>query len=384
MDLFLIASIFFVFLVIYNIILYPLLISFVSQNKPELEKKDIRNYPSISILISAYNEEKFIEDAILSIINSDYPIEKINIITGSDGSEDKTYEIMNELAEKHSCLKAFNFPRSGKNRIINELGKHIRGDFVFYMDADIKLKLNTIKEALSYFTKDTGAVICGMDSVNIFEDQDIGNMGESAYQRYEEKIRISESRIFSTVSALGAFYGVRTEHYNPLPNDNVLDDYVPLLYVAKKKLRIKYLSNIRVIEQRTKSTSNEIDRRKRITASGFATLWQFKSLLFNNFGWYTFALWSHRIIRWMMPEFLLFLLLTSFLIENDFSRNLLLYLQLILYFSGLIGWITEKINIKIKYFRFAYLFLSINYGFFTGFLKFLFNKNLSVWGRKIN
>lgn len=126
------------------------------------EKAKRKDNPSVTIAIAAYNEEKTIEKTINSIIKSDYPKEKIEIIVVNDGSNDKTAEVMKLIIEKHSNfdIKLFNKKNGGKASAINLALKHAKGEFIGVVDADSTISSNSIKIITRHFTeKNLGAVI---------------------------------------------------------------------------------------------------------------------------------------------------------------------------------------------------------------------------------
>jgi biofilm PGA synthesis N-glycosyltransferase PgaC len=386
MDIFLLISLLALLLILYTSVIYPLIIiivgKFVKENS--FKKKEVSDdeLPTVSVIIAAYNEEEFIRDCIISVLESDYPNEKINVIAGSDGSNDNTYEIMSELSEKYNNLTVFNFERSGKNRVLNQLCKNINSELILYMDADIRLDSNTLKKAVSYFHNDKiGAVICGMNSEDLKSNDDAGKEGESYYQKYEDLLRINETKLGTTVASLGAFYGIRAKNYKPLPDYAVLDDLMPLINTAIKGENIIYLHNNRVREVRPKSGSDEFLRKIRISAAGFATLWHFRYSIDRLFNKYGFFMLSHKLLRWSIPLLLLTAIVSSFFISSHFTRNIFLLSEILLFLFAVVGYIFEKVNINIKLFRFAMIFLSINISFFIGFLRFIVGGKISLWSR---
>ncbi len=354
----------------------------LAANKPSIISNPEFNYPAeITIIISAYNEEELIADAITSVFQSDYPENMINLIVGSDGSNDNTNSILMELDKVYPNLEVCLLERMGKNAVLNTISPKAKGEYLFYMDADCRLQKDTINRLVSVLHNEgIGAVISSMNSIT--EDDhspNLGAQGEGKYQQHEQTIRINESKINSTVSALGAFYGIKKVYYKPLPNRNVCDDWMPLLYVLMNKKRVVFLEDTEVFEVRGKSLNDEIKRRIRITAGGMATIWASKKLLNPKYGWIAFALWSHRTLRYLIPIFnLAIITLSGFLFGTIYFVPIVLLFSIFLLLS-LIGRLvktSQKIATIPKLCSY-YTFMIIAQ--LLGLISFLFKKNISTW-----
>lgn len=370
------------FLLIYGYLLYPLLISQLAKVFKKDIKSDTSYQPEITVLISAYNEEDFIHDAVVSIFSTSYPIDKIKVIVGSDGSTDHTFKILEKLKEKYSSLTVTQYERSGKNKILNYISKEAKTDIVFYMDADCRLQDGIIQSMVSNFADPyIGVVIAGMESLGEGSDSS-GGAGELIYQKIEKIFRISESKISSTVNSLGAFYAVRKDLLKPIPNDMVADDYYPIILALIKRYRVIFLNNVNVLEVRGKSTGDEFQRRIRASSSSMAGLWEGKQLLLPHYGWTSFFLWSHKICRWLAPLFQISILIFTFFIDGN--KELFLFLicsQVVFYISVLLGFYFEKKNIKILPFKIALYAFTMSLGLALAIFRFIGRKKNSMWAR---
>ena len=328
----------------YTFLFYPVILKFLSVvfGKPLNTSKDF--HPDISIVISAYNEEEYIADAVESLFATDYPVDKIKVYVGSDGSDDNTYPIIETLSKKYANLFVYNYGRLGKNKVLNKIVPETNTELVFFMDADCRAGKDTISKMVEAFSDtNTGAVIASMKSIDEGGNDNIGRLGETLYQKYESVLRVGESRIKSTVNSLGAFYGIRRSIYKPLPSDKVCDDYMPLLDSIALRKRVIFLSEAVVNEVRRKSLNNEISRRIRFTAGAMSTVWHAKKLLLPNYGWISFFLFSHKIVRWLTPVFMIGLLATSLILPSQSPLKMpAIIIQSALYFIALIGWILDR------------------------------------------
>lgn len=366
----------------HSYLLYPLYLILLKAVYKKGINKDYSSQPSVSVIISAYNEERLIEDCIQSLLDLDYPKDKIEILVGSDGSSDRTAEIVTKIALKDSRVKLFDYGRSGKNVVLNRTVPFANNDIICYMDADCRLTKNGLKELMSNFADpEVGAAICKMESIG--EDtEDTGGKGEKLYQAYEIFLRSSESEIYSTVNSLGAFYGIRKELYKPLPNMQICDDYMPILDTMKAGKRVIFDKEAIVKEVREKSLDDEFGRRVRVSAGGLATVKEAAALLSPFRQPVSFFLWSHKVLRWFSPVFLLivFLLSLSLDFDNPIS-GYILYPQIALYVLAFIAWLLEKVNLSHIIFKIPLFFVSMNLGFFLAIIKFLTKKHQALWSR---
>ena len=377
-----------VFILIYTFFLYPALIFIISKLKRNIELDDkLDNYPKITVVLSVYNEENFVEEAIRTVFSTDYPRKQIRLLIGSDGSSDKTDEIVDSLLAEFPEVEFHKYGRSGKNMVLNNLLKdNIQDEYIFYMDADCRLEKDTIIKLVSALQDNkVGAVIAAMHSLYANdESEDTGGKGEGLYQRYETALKKNESHIFSTVASCGLFYGMKAKYYIPLPNPNLCDDLFPLITIATKKKRILYLADAIAYEYREKSLGNEFQRRSRIIAGAHATIANTWKILLPQYGWYSFAFWSHKVLRYYAPFFMLFILLLTGFIYNNFLFYPLLLIQLFFYGFALLGKLLSHTNLKIPLLKVCYYFVSQNIAIFIGFFKFLSSKNISQWNTTEN
>lgn len=368
---------------LYIFIGYPALILFLSKIFGKQIKSDGSYKPDISIIIAAHNEEDFIKDAIDSIYNSNYDSAKISVFVGSDGSTDKTVEILNELKEKYSSIYIYEFDRAGKNNVLNNLVPKTNTELVFFLDADLRLQSDSLDRSIELMAdSDVGAVLSSLRIIDDTDADNTGSSGETIYQKYESMIRKNESAIKSTVNNLGTLYGIKRDVYSPLPNDLICDDFYNLLHTVISQKRVVFNNDSQVNEVRKKSLSGELTRRVRLVGGGLATLWTCKKILNPKYGWPSFFIFSHKLLRWMSPLILIIMLAGTILLDvNSLLWKPFMIGQGALYLLALIGWIGEKIKINIKILRIPLFFVSMNYGFLMGIIQFLSGKQNARWER---
>jgi len=369
------------FLLIWGYFLYPITLFFLSKIIKNPVNTDNSFQPDITIIISAHNEEKFIEEAIESVYKSGFSPEKIKILAGSDGSNDRTFDILSKLSGKYPGLSVFSFDRIGKNAVINALMQKAETSIIFFMDADIRLREGVIEKLLSYLSNNSvGAVISSMKSKG-GKGESAGEFGEKFYQKIEAKIRIYESKIHSTTNALGAFYAVKTELLEPLPDDIVPDDFYPILLTLEKRKRVIFVPEAEVLEVRPKSTGDEFHRRIRVAASAMTALKQKSKLLLPQYGWVALFLFSHKVLRWATPLFLLIILISTFFVENTTGLFIIAIIQLYFYIGALLGYLAEKILINNIILKLPLFSVLMSIGYFLAFVRFLRGLDNSKWQR---
>lgn len=373
-----------VLLIGYNYIFYPIILFVFSKiiNR-KVNLKEIE--PEITFVISAHNEEELIEGAINSILNSNYPKNKIKIIIGSDGSTDKTNEILKNIrAVQPNILNYYIYNRLGKNKVLNELVDKVRTDIIFFMDADCRISENSIKEIIKNFSDESvGGVIASQKIESKNTEDNSGKIGDNLYHKYEEFIRIAESRIHSNVNSLGYLYAVRKNLLSKIPNDNVCDDLFNIYTILSNNKRVIFEKNAKAKEIRSKSLQNESHRRVRAVAGGIATVMYFKKL-FNIFkyGWISFFIFSHKVFRWLSPFFIVFLVLFTIIFWRQGKLwDYIFYIQLIFYLMVLIGWISEKKGVNLKISKIFLFFISMNYSSIMGTIRYLKGQQNAIWDR---
>ncbi len=248
---------------IYPFVIYPFLIFLISRIFKRKIETDPNFEPEISILVPVHNEERNIEPLVEAIKNSGYPLSKIQLIFGSDGSTDKTNEIIQRVAKENDFIDFYLFPRKGKNFVLNQLFSKAKHNIVLLVDADIRIPRGTIHNIVKYFADpNVGGVL-----TNLMIKRDEGshyNLEESNTHQFLLNIRKWESDIYATVNNTGPCYAIRKELFVPIPNDRVCDDYFILLKVVTAGKRMVLAKEAIVYDIRERDNVwKEYHRKKR-------------------------------------------------------------------------------------------------------------------------
>jgi len=295
-----------VFFMVYPFAFYPIVLriliflcktSLHSLDIPQSKQEDL---PVIAVLISAYNEAQYIEDAIRTIIDQQYPKYEIHI--GSDGSTDDTVQRVQSLQHRIPHLYIHDLSKRGKNAVNEYLIAHSTSDIIVHIDADVRLKPGALYAMCSRFIdEEVGAVIGTSTDAPIASAHHEHEEEHSSYRNLEFKTRSMESTLASTVTSLGHFYAIRRIYRKSLPNDRVCDDYMPILHVLMEKKRVIADPHACAFEVREMQPGTEFKQAKRFAACGMASVLEARKLLLPQYGMIALFLWSRKMFRWLMP-----------------------------------------------------------------------------------
>ncbi|MFP4514861.1 MAG: glycosyltransferase family 2 protein [Parcubacteria group bacterium] len=312
---------------------YPFLILFFSAFRRDKKYAD-DYFPLISLIIACHNEEEIIADKIENSLELDYPKDKLEIIVFSDGSTDKTVEIVKSYEDKG--IKLIDFPsHPGKTICQNESVKQASGEVIVFSDANSLYEKIAIKELIKPLNdKKVGTTVGALKYVN-----DIGEYNqENLYWTYESVLKTAESKLGMILGANGAIYALRRENYYNLA-EWVISDFIEPLKINEKKLKTIYRPQAIAYEKAPKSSFN---RKVRIILRSISSLSQIKSL-FNPFKHpaLSFSLFWHKIMRWLSPVWLLAIIVINIILyyrhpEIEWIKTILI-MQAIFYTLAILG-----------------------------------------------
>jgi len=365
-----------VFLVFYSYFGYPIILMILGLRKgKKVSKGEI--IPTVSLLILAYNEERIIREKIENSLNLDYPRSKLEIVVASE-STDRTNGIVKKYADQGIVLHSFK-RREGKQATIYRVIPLLKGEIVIFSDANALYRKDAIKELVRNFSDSTIGCVCGkLEYVNP-ERVSIGET-EGLYWRYEIFIKKLESKIHSVLGANGSIYAIRKKLYTSISKYRGDDFEIPIK-IAQKGYGVIFEPKAISFEKTSSTAREEFKRKVRIIA------WVWKSALilikdslspFN--GLLIFQLISHKLLRWLVPVFLVLLFISNvFLISSVFYKIFLL-VQIIFYLLSFWGYVEDQRDNRLnRIVNIAYYFSMVNLAAFLGFCKFLLGRQRSVW-----
>lgn len=370
-----------VLLLVHTYFIFNLTLPIIAEKFSHKRKLDnLFELPTVSLVISAYNEEEIIEEKILNSLAIDYPKEKLQILIGSDGSIDKTSEI---LARYNDQITVFDCKENkGKAAMLNNLVKLATGEVLVFSDANTYFFKNVIKRITQPFqNKDIGCV-CGHLILTDSGGSSLGE-GETNYWNIESEIKKFEGMLNVLVGANGALYAIRKKLYSSIPTKkSIMDDFFVTTKVLEKGYGSTFLSSAIGTEQTSKHGSGEFLRKIRIGRANFNYLGSYLKLLNPFRPIVAYFFFSHKLIRWFSPILLLISLFANialFIISDYKVYIATLSIQIIFYILALFGLVLKKTsNLFITA---PHYFFSMNAAFLIGFVQSFLPEKSGGWQR---
>lgn len=353
-------------LFLYPYLFYPLLLKLLGKPKPFPNWP--QNWPRVTLLITAYNEEQFLREKLNNSLALDYP--DLEIIVVSDGSTDKTNAILADYPE----LKTILLPkRQGKPAALKAGLAEAQGDIICFSDVSALFRIDSLKWLVAaLFEPGTGAA----GGVLSLVAGSTSTLGESTYSDYETKLRTLETNLGGTIVIPGTFYVLRKEDVTLPPLDIIADDFYITCSLLQKNKKLVQVNKAVAYEQSTHSTFEEFHRKSRIIAGGIQTLSKFPGLLVSRWG---FFIVSHKILRWAaaLTGLIHFVLL---LISHLYPW--LMTGEIILIAFALLGILWEKMSESTpRPLALLRHFLVVNIAVFWGFGGLLLGRQTVKWKR---
>jgi len=287
-------------LIAYTYLIYPALVMAFARLFPRSYQKDDSMRPSVSMLVSAYNEEDVIQQKLENCLQIEYPQDRIEFLLGSDGSSDGTNAVLEGINPPR--FRTFLFPeREGKSAVINRLLPEAKGEIILFSDANSMYCPDAVNKLVRHFSDPAVGGVCG--KLRLIDPQGTaGGDGEGLYWRFENAIKRAEGALHSVVSANGAIFTVRKELLDPLPTHTAMnDDLLITMQIMKKGKRVIYEPGAVAEENTSPSMGKEFERKIRISSCNYPVLpWLFRHFRPRHAysGW---ALFSHKFLRWSVP-----------------------------------------------------------------------------------
>lgn len=366
-----------VFLCFYGYLGYPLLAWCVSRfvNRLPDIPDTITTPVNATILVAAHNEAGTINAKLDSLLGQTYPQAHFDVLVLSDGSTDGTVEAVKAYANPR--LQVLDLPRGGKAAALNAGVMASTSDVIVFSDADNEWEPDTLAKLLAPFQSERVGAVSGR--IVIRKKKDKLGMGDWLYRRYESLLRDAETRLGSAVSADGGIFAIRRALYDGLPNDVTDDFYISTAAIQAGKA-LYFQPEAIACDEGLEHAEGQYRRRVRVTVRGMQSLWRRRALMNPlRYGWYSFCLISHKLIRRFVPFFALLLLPVNvwLLGENGFYQACAL-LQVLFYLMAGIGLLDHERRLP-KPFKLAGFVLLSSVGLGVGIIKFLGGERYAFW-----
>jgi cellulose synthase/poly-beta-1,6-N-acetylglucosamine synthase-like glycosyltransferase len=335
--------------------------------------------PKVSIIIAAYNEQNDIGAKLENMLALDYPRDKVEIIVASDGSEDRTNEIVAGFADRGVTLLAL--PRQGKAGALNSAVAAATGEILVFSDANSIFSEGALRALIAPFADQSVGGVAGNQRYLPKSATVANNDGEQSYWNFDRQMKVSQSKAGNAISATGAIYAIRRSLFRTVPT-GVTDDFVTSTSVIAQGKRLVFAPAAVAYEPVAGSNDREFGRKVRIMTRGLRAVIVMRELL-NPFryGFYAFQLFSHKVVRRLMFIPLIALLLVNpFLWNNGLFYQITMLLQIAFYGCALLGWRLADTPLgSLKFFSIPYYFCLIYAAAFVATLNIVRGRTIDRW-----
>lgn len=364
----------------YSYFIYPLFLVLIAKvkNTSAAQTESASNSPELpflSFIITAFNEETQIAKKLENTLLAEYPAEKLEIIVASDGSTDQTNNIVQSYADKGVILHPVT-ERKGKENAQRSAINCARGEILVFSDVSTKIEPLALKQIAKAFENPRVGAISSEDRF-LTESGEVA--GEGAYVKYEMWLRNLEGKVNSLVGLSGSFFAARKAICQNWSIKVPSDFNTALNCIKKGSIAISdpkllgYYPNL-------KDETKEYQRKVRTVIRGMAALFSQPSVM-NPFkyGLFAFQIISHKLMRWLVPWFLLLSLITNILLVqvNSFYQIFLLA-QISFYLLATCGWLSSKAR-QIAIIKLPYFFVQVNLAIAHASLLYLMGKRVTLW-----
>lgn len=342
--------------------------------------------PAVTLFIAAYNEMDYVAAKMKNSLELDYPKDKLTILWVTDGSDDGTNNV---LANYKEATVLHDPARNGKIGAMNRGMKLVKTPIVIFSDANTMLGRESVRRIVRLFSDDKVGCVSGEKRIQDKDSDTASGAGEGLYWKYESALKKWDAELYSVVGAAGELFAIRTELYQEVEKDTLLDDFVISLRVAQKGYTIQYDPEAYAIESASANVKEELKRKIRISAGGIQSVVRLRSLLnIFKYGKLSFQYISHRVLRWTItPLCLLLLIPAGWMLavqEGLFGwgfYSTLFWLQVLFYIAALTGWFLENRSTRVKLLFVPYYFFIMNLSVFLGLRRYLKGNQSVNWER---
>lgn len=367
-------------LVAYAYLGYPMLVGLLSRLvKDPARDTSMANgdWPFVSLVIAAYKEEGVILERIQNALLMDYPADRLEILFGCDGNEDATAELVSTIPD--SRIRLFAFPkRRGKPSVLNDCVAAARGEILAFSDANTFWDRDALKKIVRHFGKETVGGVCGQ---LFLTDPVTGENVDGMYWKYENFLKRCEGRLRALLGFNGAIYAIRRELWEPIPPQTIVDDFLIGMRIYLRNHTLIFDESAVAREESAPSIGAEFHRRARIGAGGFQSLCWLSRLLNPKYGSVALAFWSHKVLRWLCPLFLVAAAFSNIVLAGSPLYAGLLAAQVMFYGLALLGrWMPGR-GLPVRIVRLFSLFVGMNTALGVGFWRWASNRQSGAWKR---
>jgi glycosyltransferase involved in cell wall biosynthesis len=363
-----------VFLIFFSYFGYPLTLIAVGWVRGS-DVVQAELYPSVTFIVTVHNEEARIKDKLENTLNLNYPKEKLQVLVASDGSTDRTNEIA--LNYRDQGVTLLHLPdRRGKENAQKEAVKSATGDIIVFSDVATTMETRGLRQMVSNFADPSVGCVSSEDRLL---GKDGKPSGEGLYVRYEMWLRTLESRALSLVGLSGSLFAARKEVCADFSGE-MQSDFRTVLNSVKMGLRGVSDPLAFGLYQDIADQKREWDRKIRTVVRGLTVFFRHVALLnIFRYGMFSYQLVCHKLLRWLVPFFLIVAFISNAaLINGPFTYGALMLLQISLYCVAILGLLRPNLQ-YLAFVRIPAYFLAVNASILFAWWRYLMGQRIVTW-----
>jgi cellulose synthase/poly-beta-1,6-N-acetylglucosamine synthase-like glycosyltransferase len=356
---------------------YPALLWILARLRPRpIARADVT--PPVTLVVPTYNEEDVVERKIRNALALDYPRERLEVLILSDGSTDATCSIVRAFED--DVVRLIELPRGGKAAALNCGASEARGEILVLTDANVELAADAVKVLARAFADPEVGGVSGKKKSIVRKGADTTELGENLYWRWDQWQKTLESAIGSIFAADGTLYAIRRSLYVPIADPAQADDIAISARVVLQGYRLVFDPEAVAYEEAPVEGADEFRRKVRVTNHSVRALLNLGSALWTS-GCYSVELLSHKLVRHLIPFFLIALLLSSaWLARSSHLFGLILALQALFYVFAMAGaLLRHRRGGALRLFSVPYYFCLVNAAAFFGVLSIARGTRVREW-----
>ncbi len=366
-------------LIVYTYLGYPLFITILGLLRKKGVRRDASLLPTVTFVIPAHNEEKIIQRKLDNTLSIDYPRNLMEIVVVSDASSDNTDEIVRQYENLGVKLVRLT-KRGGKSKALNEIVPTASGEIVVLCDANVMFQEQAVRNLVRNFADAEVGCVCGR---KIYRDTRsmATAKAERLYWKLEEYLKRCESMSGSVAGADGAIYAIRKKLYVPF-DEMLIDDLLISLNVFEQGYRLISDPEALAFESAATFAGEEYSRKNRIVALAIKTLVRHHRFLDpSKTGLMAWRIWSHKVIRWMVPFFLIISAISLISLATQGKYLWFGAAALTLVIAAAIGASLEMRGRKSRLFSLPFYFFLVNTAALIGWMKYLTGRVETTWNK---
>lgn len=363
-------------------VLYPVLVILLARLAPSPTQSLAPGqrppfWPSVTLIVAAYNESKVIAKKIENSLALDYPKDRLEIIVVSDGSNDETPEIVRSYADR-GVISMHEAARGGKSAALNRAVAAASGEILLFSDANNDYNADAVRAIARHFFDPKVGGVCGVKRIYPAEGRE-STQGDSLYWRMESAIKLAESQFSTITNADGEMFALRRALYEPIPPSVINDDAELTFSIIKQGYRILYEPAAQSHELASIDIVDDFFVKVRMVAGGYQTISRHTGFLLPPRNWFTFSFFAHKILRWLSPVLLIGVFFATLAALPNPWMLAFLTAQLACYALAGLGWLLRKHGELPTVLYVPFYFCAMNLAALMGLVRFLRGQQQVQW-----